>query len=384
MSGGHEDGGAAVRLQTRGLAAGHGRTVVLAGVDLSLRAGQVTVLIGPNGGGKSTLLKTLARQLEPLGGAVRVDMGDVGGYVGDIGPAPRRDLARTMASLFTEGRRPELLTCRDVVEAGRYPFTGAFGGTGDADLRAVERAMGLLGVSDLADRDYTRISDGQRQRVLLARAVAQDPSVLILDEPTSFLDVRHQLDLLWVLRALAREQGVCVVASLHELALGQRVADQVVVVAQGRVVEVGPPEQVFVSEKIGAVYGLDGPLRYDPLFGSVEMPAPTAPPEVFVVAGGGSGAETFRRLAREGVPFATGVLHEGDVDCVLARDLGARVVANRAYEPIADDVLAEALALLESVANDGGACIDCAPPIGVANARNKELLGRARDLGILG
>lgn len=357
-------------LAARGLAVGYDGTALLSDVDLTAFPGQVTTIVGPNGSGKSTLLKTLARQLRPLGGQVFLEGRD-------LSLAAAGELARTVAVMLTQRPGTELLTCRDVVEAGRYPYTGRLGVLGEADHAAVREAMELASVWDLRERDFMRVSDGQRQRVLTARALCQEPRVLVLDEPTSYLDVRWQVGLLGLLRRLAKERRMAVVMSLHELDLAQKASDRVLCAKDGRIVHSGTPEDVFTREVIGALYDLDG-TAYNPLFASVELERPKGAPRVFVVAGGGTGTGAFRALARAGVPFVAGVLHENDVDCALAGELAGEVVTERAFEPIGDvafERAREALSGCEAV-------IACTESFGTTNARNKSLLEAAQAAGI--
>lgn len=357
-------------LELRGLDVGHGARALVRDVRLAVRPGQVVALIGPNGAGKTTILRTVAGQLRPLGGVVEL----CGRPLGEV-PAAQR--ARTMSVMLTGRPQTEMLTCRDVVEAGRYPFTGRLGVLGERDERAVDAAMAATGVLGLAARDFGHVSDGQRQRVLLARALCQEPRVLLLDEPTSYLDVRSQLEVLQLLRREARERGIAVVASLHEIELAQKAADYVICVRDGAAALQGTPEEVFTAERIAALYGL-APGTYDPAFGSVELARPTGDPEVFVVAGGGTGAACFRGLAREGTPFAAGVLHEHDADGLLARSLAARVVTERDFEPVGERAVAEAREVLLGCRR----VVCCVRGFGTTNARNAELLDAARDAGI--
>ena len=362
---------AQIPLRTERLSVGYRRCAVVDGVELALEPGRVTALIGPNGAGKSTVLKTIAGQLEPLGGAVWLDGRD-------LARVPSAERARLMASMFTERRATELLTCSDVVEMGRYPYTGRLGLLGEEDRAKVAEALALVNASELAGRDFMELSDGQRQRVLFARALCQEPRVLLLDEPTSYLDVRYQVELLGLVRRLARERGIAVVASLHELDMAQKVADEVVGIRDGRVFCHGTPEEVFTAQGVAALFDLDGVGSYDPLFGSVELaPAPGAP-RVFVVAGGGSGTAAFRALQKEGVPFAAGVLHANDVDCAVACDLASALVCERAFEPIGDEALAAARGVLAGCE----VLLLCLEGFGTLNARNAELVAAARELGL--
>ena len=235
--------------RTEGLSAGYGRKAVLSGAEITAERGRITTLIGPNGCGKSTLLRTAAKQLEPLAGTVFIS----GKNLRETGA---NELARKLSILLTERVSPELMTCRDVVESGRYPYTGRLGILSEADREAVDEAMALTSTTELSGVDFAQISDGQRQRVMLARAISQQPELLILDEPTSYLDIRHKLELLNTLKKLVREKNTAVLMSLHELDLALRVSDKIVCIDGGKVGRVGTPEEIFSGGYISALYGI--------------------------------------------------------------------------------------------------------------------------------
>ena len=196
------------------LAIGYGKTPLLSGIALGVQPGQILTLIGPNGAGKSTLLRTLAGQLDPMGGAVLLDEKNLSDYTGT-------QRAQKLALMAPHSRRMELTTCFDFAAAGRYPYTGRLGILSAEDKRQAHSALERVGAAHLADRDFNRISDGQRQRVLLARALCQQPQVILLDEPTSFLDIKGKIELLTILKELAHGEHLAVVLSLHELELAQ-------------------------------------------------------------------------------------------------------------------------------------------------------------------
>jgi len=352
------------------LSAGYDKKVVVEGVDLEVRTGDVVALIGPNGSGKSTILKTITRHLAPLAGAVELDGREISRW-------KTAEFARNLAVMLTDRPRTELLTCRDIVEAGRHPYTGRMGTLSPDDHSRVDEAMKTAHVEELAERDFMQISDGQRQRVMLARAIAQDPRVLVLDEPTSYLDIRYQIDLLRILRHLAKSQNVAVIMSIHELELAQKSADKVICVKDGRVFRAGAPEDIFTRETIGELYGLQHGT-FNERFGSVEIGRPHGDAHTFVIAGAGTGSAVFRQLIRQGKAFYAGVLHEGDIDCELARDLATECVAERAFEPIGDKTIARAKELLVHCAR----LIVCPAAFGTINARNAELVAFARSHGI--
>ena len=253
----------------RELAIGYGKTPLLSDICLGVQPGQILTLIGPNGAGKSTLLRTLAGQLAPMGGTVLLEGRSLAGYTGT-------QRAQKLALMAPHSRRMELTTCFDFVSAGRYPYTGRLGILSAEDRQQVHRALELVGAAHLADRDFNRISDGQRQRILLARALCQQPEVILLDEPTSFLDIKGKIELLTILGTLAHTQKLAVILSLHELELAEKIADTVVCVSPGGVSGVLTPEQAFQPENIRALYGLTE-QQYTALFGTPEPEAGKAP-----------------------------------------------------------------------------------------------------------
>ena len=253
--------------ETQELAIGYGKTPLASGIALRAKPGQILVLVGPNGAGKSTLLKTLAGQLAPLGGAVLLDGQDLTAYTGT-------SRAQKLALMLPHTRRTELTTCFEFAAAGRIPYTGRLGILSGADRQAVQDALEIAGAAHLADRDFNCISDGQRQRVLLARAICQQPKVLLLDEPTSFLDIKGKIELLTILQKLAHEQGLAVIVSLHELDMAQKIADAVVCVFPDHVSGVLTPDAAFAPDNIRALYALSE-AQYTALFGQTKPQKPT-------------------------------------------------------------------------------------------------------------
>ena len=221
-----------------------------------------------------------------------------------------------------------------------------------------------------------QISDGQRQRVMLARAIAQDPRVLVLDEPTSYLDIRYQIDLLRILRHLAKSRNVAVIMSIHELELAQKSADKVICVKDGRVFRAGAPRTYSRARQLASSTAFSMAPSTS-ASAAWKLGAHTVM-RTFVIAGAGTGSAVFRQLIRQGKAFYAGVLHEGDIDCELARDLATECVAERAFEPIGDKTIARAKELLVHCAR----LIVCPAAFGTINARNAELVEFARSHGI--
>ena len=232
----------------RGIRAGYGEREVLRGVDLVVRAGELVALVGPNGAGKSTLLRVLAGLLGPSSGAVAIDGVDVAAL-------DRRAVARHIAVVPQVFETLFPFTVREIAALGRTSRLGTFGTLGSDDARAVSRALDDIGAGDLADRRIDRISGGERQRAVLAMALAQEAGVLLLDEPTAHLDPAHQRATLERVVSLARVRGLAVVAVLHDLNLAAAFATRVVLLADGSVVRDGPPAHVITPELVARVFG---------------------------------------------------------------------------------------------------------------------------------
>lgn len=355
-------------LQTQDMTVGYDKPLI-EHIDLRLRRGEIMTLIGPNGAGKSTILKTIVRQLRLLGGVVELDGQS-------LASLDNKTVAQKMSVLMTERHQPELMTCRDVAAAGRYPYTGRMGVLSQADRAKVDEALAQVRAADLADRPFSAISDGQRQRVLLARALCQEPEILVLDEPTSFLDIRHKLELLSTLKELVAERQLAVVLSLHELDLAQRVSDLVVCVHNNSIEKVGPPEEVFTEDYIAQLYELP-PGIYSAAYGSLELPRIPGPPKVFVIGGGGSGIPAYRRHRRQGIPFAAGILQEHDLDFPAAKALAVDVISSPAFQPIEEGAYIQALSVLKTCET----VLCCCPRFGPDNDANRRLLNAAQEMG---
>ncbi len=247
-------------ITAEGISLGYRGRTVIEGLDLELPPGRVTAIVGPNACGKSTLLRGLAR-LHPLtAGRVRIDGQD-------IGAISRRDLARVVGVLPQSSVAPDGVRVAELVGRGRFPHQGWFGRHTSQDDRVVLRALEATGVADLADRRLEELSGGQRQRVWIAMVLAQETDAVLLDEPTTYLDVTHQLELLDLLSDLNAERGTTVVMVLHELNHAARYADHMVVMSGGRVAAEGAPGDVLTAESVRAAFGLDAEVIPDPATG---------------------------------------------------------------------------------------------------------------------
>jgi len=235
--------------ETQKLSVGYHRRPLIEDIDIGIWQGGILCLIGPNGSGKSTILRSITRHLTKLGGVVAIGGRDLDGM-------SDKELARHVSVVLTDRIEPELMTCWEVVAAGRYPYTNHFGKLSREDQRIVEDSMARVNALELREQRFTELSDGQKQRVLLARALCQQPEVIVLDEPTSYLDIRHKIELLDILREMTASRGLSVVLSLHEVDLATKLADVVVLVKDNAIFRCGAPEDVLDDDTIRQLYDI--------------------------------------------------------------------------------------------------------------------------------
>ena len=231
-----------------------------------LEKGKILTLIGPNGAGKSTILKSITRQLDTIRGSVYINAQEISEW------SPK-DMAKQVAVVLTDRIRPELMTCAEVVAMGRYPYTNLFGKLTPKDREAVREALERVHALDLAEQDFTTLSDGQRQRIMLARAICQEPEIIVLDEPTAYLDIRHKIELLDILREMAQKKDIIVIMSLPEIDLAMKISDYLLCVKGDTIEAFGPPEVILENRTIEHLYDLSNG-SYNLLFGSIELTKP--------------------------------------------------------------------------------------------------------------
>ncbi len=250
-----------MRLQAVDVSLGYGDRVVVDGLDLGIEAGTVTTIIGPNGCGKSTLLRALGRLLKPSGGEVLLDGKR-------IDRMPSKEVAKVLGVLPQAPSAPEGLTVADLVARGRHPHQTWYRQWSSDDESAVGEALAMTGLLDLGDRPLDELSGGQRQRAWISMALAQGTDLLLLDEPTTFLDLAHQIEVLELVRRLHGELGRTVVMVLHDLNLAARYADRLVAMRDGKVVAAGPPAEVLTEALLAEVFELDAKVIEDPVAGT--------------------------------------------------------------------------------------------------------------------
>ncbi len=352
-------------LRCKDLSVGYKKKRILSGLNLTFEAGHFISLLGPNGAGKTTLLRTLSRHKSPLDGEIDL-MGT------PLHAMDAKDLAKIMAVVLTDKVSPPLFTVFEFVALGRYPHTDFLGRLSSEDQRVVTDALKAVHAEPLANRSFSDLSDGERQKALVARALAQQPKLLLLDEPTNHLDLKHRVEVMSILRNLCRSQGITVVASLHDVDVAAKVSDRVALIKDGGVVDWGAPETILTGEAVSKLYDFDG-ADFDRHLGGIELRGDGRRGRAFVLAGMGSGALVYRMLAKQGISFATGVLHSNDLDYYVARSLGASCTVQSPMEGISEKRVSEAALQLDEC----DVVIDCGFEVGAMNQGNLTLLESA-------
>ncbi len=354
-------------IETRNLAVGYGPKVVLDHLNVHVDEGSFVSLLGPNGAGKTTFLRTLARLLPVIKGSVFIRGKELELYSAS-------ELARRLSVVLTNRVSPGLFTAFEFAALGRYPHTGFLGKLSDADRDVTRHCLKLVHAEDLAERRLDTLSDGERQKILVARALAQEPKIILLDEPTLHLDLKHRIELMAILQRLCRDEGISVVASLHDVDIAAKVSDQVGLIKGGTLIRWGAPEDVLQEDAVASLYDFNG-ASFNRRLGSIELKGGGGRQRVCVIAGMGSGAVLYRLLAKRGYVLSTGVLPSNDVDAYVAASLSAECVTNSPMEAISD----EAFRKTKEHILEADFVIDAGFEVGSLNERNVELLRFAME-----
>lgn len=346
---------------------GYEKAAVISGVNIEALKGQIICLLGPNGSGKTTILRTLAGLLAPLNGIVEIDGKNISGV-------KQKEIAKKLSLVLTDSVAPALTTVDEMVSMGRTPYTGFMGRLTDDDRRIVAEALETVGAENLRERFYTRLSDGEKQKVMIARALVQEPELIILDEPTSHLDIKHKIEVIRVLQKLANEKHITCILSLHDIDLALKGCQTVLLVNNGTVVAQGTPEEIVHNGSIQRLYDISG-AKYNELMGSVELTG-SKTDDIFVTGGNGSGISIYRALSRNGYGLTAGVLHRNDADFLVADTICSKVVSESPFEKISSENAEKAFELIKTAK----CVVDSGFPIGSGNTANTELLRRTVKL----
>ncbi|BDR64317.1 ABC transporter ATP-binding protein [Clostridium tetani] len=357
-----------ITLSTKDLSVGYESKIVVKDININLIKGEILCLLGPNGAGKTTILRTVSKLLDPIKGTVYIE----GENIQDVA---NKELSKKMSVVLTNKFNGGLMTVFNVVAMGRYPYTGFFGYLSDKDIEKIMEALKIVNAEDIKECYFDELSDGQKQKVLVARALAQEPQVIVLDEPTTHLDIKHRLELIEILKRLTKERKITVILSLHEIDMALKSCDKVALVNKGNIIVYGTPEDVVDEKGIEKLYGIKD-ANFNNLLGSIEL-SNTNKPRAFVIGGGGCGAPIFRVLTKYNIGFYTGILHENDVDYEIARTMGLSILKENAFESIKDINIKKAKSMIDNVSF----VIDSAYKIGEINKDNVQLISYALEQG---
>ena len=368
-----------VQIKLLDVTVGYNSSTVLEGITLSVERGEFVALLGPNGSGKTTLLRVLSKVLPPRHGTVFLESTD-------LRRISTKALARKMAVVSQTAAVGFDFTVEEIVLMGRAPHQSRFGIDTAHDREIAARAMARTRTLHLARRSVASLSDGEFQRVMLAKALAQQPEILLLDEPTSHLDMNFQIEMLELIRTLNRQEGITVIAVLHDLNLASSYCERIILLKDRKIYAAGTPEEVLTEAIISEVYEAEVLVRPHPITGRphiIPVPGPPPMPEtavgkvVHVVCGGGSGVSVLRALVRAGYRVTAGALNYGDSDHSAAQALGIPLAEEAPFCPISDEAHENhrKLALASDVV------VLCDVPFGVGNLRNLEVVQEAQNAG---
>jgi iron complex transport system ATP-binding protein len=366
----------AVFLQARSLTWAVGNARIVERLDLSIERGELVGVIGPNGAGKTTLLRLLSGLLVPTEGEVLLE----GRHISRM---ESRDRARRMSFMSQDLSQVFPFTVMEILLMGRYPHLARFQKEGAEDLARARRMLSYVGLSAIEERGFSALSGGERQLVLFAKALVQDTDALLLDEPSSNLDIHHQDRIFSMAQELARE-GRAVVTSVHNLSVAAQYCSRLVLLEKGRVASDGRPEQVLRSEILDRVYGIRTMVSPSLATGSLTVTVVPRDREaagirVHLIGGAGSAVNLTRELYRLGCSLTGGIAHEYDSDEKLWKSLGVRCTAVGAFSRITEEQIREAAPLVEQA----DMTILCSFPIGPGNLGNLRLACLARRLVVL-
>lgn len=309
------------------LSVGYDNTVVVENINIEFIKGKMTCILGSNGSGKTTVLKTIAGIISKIGGVVEIAGTDLNKY-------KQGDLAKEMSVVLTNRIEISSMTGFDVASMGRYPHTGFFGVLSNEDISVVYKCLEDCGATYLRNKPFDQMSDGEKQKILISRGLAQAPSVILLDEPTSHLDIKYKIDVLTTLKKLCVNDRKTVICTLHEPDLAIKCCDYLVLVKDDKILSFGNTDEVVSSGKIDELYGFEH-NQFSSEIGIVEFNAAKSK-DIFIIGTDENTTAVFRSLNRQMVGFAAGVLHKNDVNYHIAKTMNIVTIATEAYSAITD------------------------------------------------
>lgn len=349
----------------------YGKNIILDDISLTIPKGSFISIIGPNGSGKSTLLKNIAKNLEPNSGEIWIESLD-------LLQIPIGDLAKKMAVVPQTFQVDFPFSALDTVLMGRTPFLKRFQTEGEKDYAMAKWAMELTNTWHLKDRSVTEVSGGELQRIVIARALTQEPKIILLDEPTAHLDIQHQMELLELLQSLNKTTGLTVVTVLHDLNQASQFSEEIIMMKEGKIFATGKTSEVLNVDNIRTVYEMDvllaeNPLNQKfniiPLSRSKNINLENKNINIHIICGGGTGIYLMDRLQQMGYKLSAGVLNIGDSDWSKAKKIGVKVIEEAPFAKISENIIKENLnAILNS-----DLVVITPVPFGLGNLPNLEM-----------
>ncbi len=324
------------QLQVNNLAFRYGKKEVLKNINMSIKPGTFISIIGPNGSGKSTLLKNISTYLKPQKGIILLDSVE-------ITKQPRRELSKKISFVPQNTSLEFDFKVKDMVMMGRHPYIKKLKGETLDDVKVVERAMLYTNISMLSHRMFNELSGGEKQRVILAQALAQEPKILLLDEPVSHLDLQHQIEILDLIKKMSIIESLTVIAVLHDLNMASSYSDYIVMLKEGSIVYEGVPETVLNQQNIAEVFNINVHINGNPMTGKPYIytlsgiTKPKKDKKIHIICGGGSGQDLIRALYSNGFKISTGVLNIGDSDWAVSNELQIKVAEETPFVEISDN-----------------------------------------------
>ncbi|MEM2319826.1 MAG: ABC transporter ATP-binding protein [Candidatus Bathyarchaeia archaeon] len=369
-----------VTLKVVGIDCYYGSIKALENITFTVKEGELVGILGPNGSGKTTLLKAISRALKPKIGVVLLD--DVNVYGMSV-----KDAAKNIAVVSQENAFLFNFTALDLVLMGRHPYMDRFSMESREDLAIAKKAMELTNVWHLADRPVNELSGGEKQLVLIARALTQEPKVLLLDEPTTHLDINNQIEIMDLLKDICRAKALVVLAVFHDFNLAARYCDSVILLNRGKIYSMGSLDTVLTSENIRKVFRINAVVKRHPLTNQLYVvPLSSLKPNVgqskgmtvHVICGGGTGASLMRELLEHGYSVTAGVLNTLDTDHDVACALGIPVVSEAPFSPITEENYKANLEMMIQAS----AIVVASVPFGYGNLLNLKAAKEALEKGI--
>jgi iron complex transport system ATP-binding protein len=365
-------------LEIKDLEFGYNENLVIKGVSFNIEKGKFISIIGPNGSGKSTLLKTINHLYNPTKGSILVD----GININDM---KKRDLAKKIALVPQDTVVDYDFTVEEIVLMGRHPYKSRFQKEDEGDYKVINESLEMTNTLKLKKRLITEISGGERQRVIIAKALAQKPSIILLDEPTSHLDINHQMDILNLLKRLNKEHGTTIILVIHDINLAARYSDEIILIDKGKISDMGKPEDIITSDNIENIYNLKVAIEKNKYTDTTyitpieirKLENIESKINIHIISGGGSGQEVVNKLYMEGYTLSLGVLNVGDTDWSHGKSLMLQIVEEIPFTKIGEEAYLENIHQIKK----SDIIVITNMPIGYGNMKNLQAAYEGLKIG---